>query len=119
MQYSKQMIDLVMQIRKLTPTEIKPEIKLANPNLIIVLIDHYHNGANTLVRALVKDLCSLAGESWSDKLVLRKQIREKSVKAFRRQHALDDKIKDADISKGTIIKKTAKKIIYRGQVIYS
>ena len=68
MQYSKPMIELVYEIRRRVPTQLKPSIKLANPELFDELLDHYQGNADTIVKALIKELLLLAGEPWSKSL---------------------------------------------------
>jgi hypothetical protein len=64
MQYSKPMIDLVYEIRRRVDGELKPGIKLANPDMLQELADLYHRCKDTITRLLIKELLTLAGEVW-------------------------------------------------------
>ena len=65
MQYSKPMIELVYEIRRRVPSQLKPSIKLANPGLFDDLLDHYQSNTDIIIKALIKELLLLAGEPWS------------------------------------------------------
>lgn len=64
MQYSKPMIDLVYEIRRRVDGQLKPGIKLANPDMLRELADLYHQCKDTVTRLLIKELLTLAGETW-------------------------------------------------------
>ncbi len=68
MQYSKPMIDLVMEVRRRVPSAMKPGIKLANPDVLNELADYYPNSKDTVTRALIKELMQLAGDPWQARL---------------------------------------------------
>ena len=117
MQYTRPMIDLVMQIRKFVPSEFKAEVKLANPELLGLLLNFYHNNKSTVTNALIKELLFLAGPVWSDRLSVQaieiESPPKQSVRVYRGQTILDDK----PIDKDNTVKKATKKM-YRGQVVY-
>ncbi|MFQ3229119.1 MAG: hypothetical protein ACI9DO_000477, partial [Reinekea sp.] len=118
MVYSKALIDLISAARRRVPSKDKANIKLANPDMFKELIRIYHASNDSVLKALIKETCQLAGEGWFDKLI----------------HA-SDTITDNDQDKYTIkvyrgisqvIKaipekqskpKTGPKKIYRGQVV--
>lgn len=113
MQYTKPMIELVYEIRKTVPAEFKPSVKLANPDLFNQLITHYHHGAKTITKALIKELLSFAGSDWTEALLEQKPIEEKhATKIYRgtisleRQQLAEEKARE-----------NRKKRIYRGRVI--
>lgn len=58
------MIDLIRELRKRAPEEAKHNIKFANPDVIEELILLYQDTNDTIFKALVKELCTLAGEPW-------------------------------------------------------
>lgn len=64
MQYTKPMIDLVFQIRKAVPNEIKPQIKLSNPELLGLLLSAYPSFEDQTLRILVAKLMEMAGSAW-------------------------------------------------------
>ncbi len=66
--FNKQMIDLVREIRKRAPADEKPGIKLANPELFVELIPWYQKTNDAIVKALVKELFIQAGDGWPARL---------------------------------------------------
>lgn len=68
MNFTKQVIDLVKEIRKRASSEDKPGIKLANPELLEELIPVYEHTTDAVSKALIKELFYLAGEDWSQRL---------------------------------------------------
>ncbi len=64
MQFTKPMIELVFELRRLVPSELKPAIKLANPDLFDELYDYYQSQATSVTKALIKELFHLAGDPW-------------------------------------------------------
>ncbi|MFT5082650.1 MAG: hypothetical protein ACI9Y1_000677 [Lentisphaeria bacterium] len=113
MQYTKPMIELVYEIRRLVPSELKPGVKLANPDLFKALIDHYFNGAKTVTKALVKELLVLAGEDWSDVLKNNETLNDRYYTTMYRGAVSLEKPMDRVLEQGA--KKP--KRIYRGQVV--
>lgn len=68
MNYNKPMIDLVREIRRRAPSEEKPGIKLANPELLEDLIQIYHKSSDNILKALSRELMNMAGEPWPELL---------------------------------------------------
>ncbi|TVZ40453.1 hypothetical protein P886_4884 [Alteromonadaceae bacterium 2753L.S.0a.02] len=68
MEYTKPMIDLVREIRRRAPSEVKPAIKLANPELLIELVPVYRKSSDNILKALVRELMMMAGENWFERL---------------------------------------------------
>ena len=68
MNISKPMIDLIKEIRRRCPSDIKPSIKLANPDVIDEILVLYHESSDTIFKALVKELCHIAGSPWVESL---------------------------------------------------
>ncbi len=60
MNYTKPMIELVYEIRRQVPSELKPGVKLANPELFDELKSYYHDKAKTITKALIRELFHLA-----------------------------------------------------------
>lgn len=113
MQFTKPMIELVYEIRRFGPSELKPDIKLANPELFNVLHEHYHNGANAVNKALIKELFHLAGSPWPERLANTEASRPaQTVRVYRGQVQVEDKPKEPAKSE-----ESRKKRVYRGQVI--
>ena len=69
MNYSKAMIDLISESRRRAPSEDKPNIKLANPDVLTELNKIYHCSKDTVLKAIIKETFHLAGEGWPDKLI--------------------------------------------------
>ena len=117
MQFTKPMIELVYEIRRCSPSELKPAVKLANPELFPELQSHYHNGASIVSKALIKELFTLAGNPWPARLGEEAAAAPKqSVRVYRGQVQVEDKptpSKESDAEQ-----KMRKKRVYRGQVIY-
>jgi len=65
MDMTKPMIDLIREIRRRSPDDVKNSIKFANPDVIDELIDIYQESTDPIFIALVKELCVLAGPPWS------------------------------------------------------
>lgn len=64
MQYTRPMIDLVYEIRRRVDAELKPGIKLANPDMLKELADYYLQSKDTVCKTLIKELLSQAGAEW-------------------------------------------------------
>ncbi len=64
MQYTKPMIDLVYEIRRRVEPDMKPGVKMANPELLKELADYYQSAKDTIIKTLIKELLSLAGTDW-------------------------------------------------------
>lgn len=64
MQYTRPMIDLVYEIRRRVDAQMKPSVKLANPDVLSELASYYHGSADTITKTLIKELLSLAGDDW-------------------------------------------------------
>lgn len=68
MNFTKQMIDLVREIRRRASSDDKPGIKLANPELLEELIPIYQRSTDAVTKALIKELFFAAGETWPERL---------------------------------------------------
>ena len=66
--YSKALIDLITAARRRVPSKDKPEIKLANPEIFNELIRIYHASSDSVLKALIKEACQVAGDHWPEKL---------------------------------------------------
>lgn len=82
MQYTRPMIDLVYEIRRRVDAELKPSVKMANPEMLKELADYYLRTKDTISKALIKELLSQAGEEW---LALLNPIKPVEVHAFNKQ----------------------------------
>ncbi|MGD8176060.1 hypothetical protein [Marinimicrobium sp. ARAG 43.8] len=121
MQYTKPMIELVFEIRRRVPADVKPSVKLANPELLDELADYHHRCRDVICQTLIKELLQLAGDPWDHALSDAKQQAEeaqaaarprKITKVYRGQVTLEEsppKNSDED--------KSRRKRVYRGQVI--
>ena len=68
MNYSKAMIDLISEARRRAPSDDKPSIKLANPDVLSELNKIYHKSNDTVLRVIIKETFQLAGSPWPEKL---------------------------------------------------
>lgn len=117
MQFTKPMIELVYEIRRAVPGDLKPSVKLANPELFDELKAYYLDKANAVTKALIKELFHLAGPEWVDMLAQPDKTRPKQrVKVYRGQTIFEDKKETAPLTEAQ--RKHMKKRVYRGQVIY-
>ncbi len=66
--YDRAMIDLVREIRRHVHSDLKPSIKLANPDLLYELRDIYRSGNNVIINALIKEMYFKAGPEWMAQL---------------------------------------------------
>lgn len=64
MQYTKPMIDLVYEIRRRVDTDMKPSVKMANPEMLKELAAYYNRAKDTVTKTLIKELLHLAGDEW-------------------------------------------------------
>ncbi|WP_331344648.1 hypothetical protein [Cellvibrio sp. UBA7661] len=64
MQYTKPMIDLVYEIRRRVDANMKPSVKMANPDVLKELADHYQITKDTITKTLIKELLTMAGDEW-------------------------------------------------------
>ncbi|UTF59360.1 hypothetical protein [Gilvimarinus sp. DA14] len=118
MQYSKPMIDLILELRRRVPSQLKPGIKLANPEVLQELADFYPHCKETVTRALIKELFQMAGDDWMAELEPKSEAKpEKShqVKVYRGQVTLTERPNPGEEE----AKKKDKPVrMYRGQVVY-
>lgn len=112
MLFNKAMIDLVREIRRRVPTEEKPGIKLANPELLYELSRWYKDGADIVSKALIKELFHIAGDPWPK--TLEEEQKEEGpryvTKVYRGQTRLEPTKEEQDEA-------DKPKRIYRGQII--
>lgn len=97
MRYTKPMIDLVYEIRRRVDADMKPSVKMANPEMLKELADYHHHTKDTITKTLIKELLFMAGEQWrqlleptlsdNEKVV---DIPKQLVKVYRGQTTLID-----------------------------
>ena len=127
MQYTKAMVELIQEARRRVPSEQKPNIKLANPDVFLELASLYHNSQDTIFRTLVKEAFHLAGDPWPEKLIKPEPSNEGPkeqfiTKIYRGQTVLEKReaypteSNRADHAPNPQMVKP--KRIYRGQVVY-
>lgn len=66
--YDRAMIALLREIRRHVASDVKPSIKLANPNLLYELRDIYRAADDVVVNALIKEMYFKAGPEWMTQL---------------------------------------------------
>lgn len=117
MQFSRPMIELVFEIRRRVDSAMKPDVKLANPQMMQELAELYHRGPDVIIQALIKELFTLAGEDWLEVLEHPEiQAQKQSMKMYRGQAALTDQ--PAAEAAPAEVRPPARPVrIYRGQII--
>ncbi|HEY7774542.1 MAG TPA: hypothetical protein VIC26_15260 [Marinagarivorans sp.] len=119
MQFTKPMIELVYEIRRVVDAELKPAVKLANPELFTELQSYYHESAGAVAKAIIKELFHLAGEPWPSRLEdANAPAARQTVRVYRGQIHAEDQARTQDPSEKAAEKALQrKKRVYRGQVI--
>lgn len=120
MNYTKAMIDLISEARRRAPSEDKPSIKLANPDVLSELNTIYHATKDVVIKAIIKETFHLAGGSWPEKLLDTDSNIETDIsegprfitKVYRGQTQLIEIIPEEKLENTT---KSVR--IYRGQII--
>jgi hypothetical protein len=122
MHYTKALVDLIQEARRRAPSEDKPSIKLANPDVLFELLRLYQKSSDAVFKALVKEIFSQAGDPWPARL--EKAPKEAGpdevpegyvVKVYRGQRILERRDKS---SANADKKETDRpKRMYRGQAI--
>ncbi len=95
MQYTKPMIDLVYEIRRRVDSDLKPSVKMANPDMLQELADFYFRTKDTIAKTLIKELLHLAGPQWHQLVEPinteeHHEIPKQVVKVYRGQTVLTD-----------------------------
>lgn len=95
MQYTKPMIDLVYEIRRRVDSDLKPSVKMANPEMLSELVDYYFRTKDTIAKTLIKELLYMAGPQWQQLIEPEKaeevhDIPKQVVKVYRGQTILAD-----------------------------
>lgn len=114
MNYTKSMIDLIKEIRRRVDAEVKPSIKMANPDLFLELQTIFHQSKDVVVHALIKELFQLAGDPWSDSLENNEGTERQILKTYRGQTEL---VNSSAPGQTPAKASTVAKRIYRGQVV--
>ena len=115
--FTKPMIDLIKEIRKQVPADIKPSIKLANPDIFDEAIVLYHTYNNTILRTLIKELCVRAGSPYSEFLDQPEENKKRqTTKVYRGQTQLMPAPSKTDETEETDTP-TRRAKVYRGIVI--
>lgn len=103
MQYTKPMIDLVYEIRRRVDANMKPSVKMANPDVLKELAEYHHHTKDNITKTLIKELLFLAGPTWVALLEPTKSSNEKPsdhpkqvVKVYRGQTTLVEAPHHAD-----------------------
>ena len=113
MQFTKPMIELTYEIRRYCPSDLKPAIKLANPELFQELQQHYQQGASVVCKALIKELFELAGDPWPNRLQGQQQaVPKQSIRVYRGQVRAEDQ---ATKAQQTEQKQLARNLNYKAQ----
>lgn len=114
--YNKAMIEIVYEVRRRVPSNLKPAIKLANPELLNELIAYYQTANDAILKALIKELMVLAGPEWESELIssnIYDQEKKHRVKSYRGSVSIEE-IPNVNPA---IIEVNVPELIYRGQVV--
>lgn len=118
MQYTKPMIDLVYEIRRRVDSDMKPSVKMANPDVLTELADYYQTAKDTITKTLIKELLTLAGDEWRQLLEPAEASNEppkQLVKVYRGQTILVDAPQSDDAENRTESEPEKPVRMYRGQ----
>lgn len=70
MNFNRAMIDLVREIRKQAGADLKPLIRLANPELFSDLVSAFHQSDNVNLKALIQALFDIAEGGWPERIAI-------------------------------------------------
>jgi len=119
MQYTKAMVDLIQEARRKAPSEHKPSIKLANPDVLAELAKLHIVSTDHVFKAIVKEIFHLAGDPWPERLAQLEQSQDDEyvTRVYRGKTTLVKKATapHATESKEASVEKP--KRIYRGRVV--
>lgn len=115
MQYTRPMIELVFEIRHRVSADLKPSIKLANPELLDELVEYHGTSRDVICNTLIKELLQLAGPPWDGWLEAEERAKtpRQVTKVYRGQVSLAEAPPEAQKKEDA----TKPKRIYRGQVL--
>lgn len=110
--FTRPMIDLAKEVRRRAPSELKPSIKMANPDVFDILIELYRDSKDTIFKTLIKELITQAGEPWKSALLRNDAPKKSDNRQLARPNTEDQHTEwfdrhDSDRSKR----------IYRGHVV--
>ena len=113
MNFTRAMIDLAKEIRRRAPSEIKPTLKMANPEFFNDLSELFKNTNDAVLKALIKEICELAGDPWSKVL----EEPEKKPAVLRAYRGQIEYAEPEHASQSATEKKSTTVRIYRGQIV--
>ena len=113
MLYSKAMIDLIHEARKRVPAEVKPMIKLANPDLLEEFYNLYQESEDSILKMIISDLFELAGDPWSGILIEDNRAEEVEVGSRNLFRFVESTLQPKPSSN----RAKTKQRIYRGQMV--
>lgn len=123
MQYTRPMIELIYEIRRRVRVDLKPSIKMANPELMQELVDYYPTTTDTVARTLIRELLSLSGEPWSQSLEAstksgyKRQVNKLYRGQIRLEEAPPQRKEEASPERKTETQPRRSTRIYRGQTV--
>lgn len=122
MQYTRPMIDLVYEIRRRVDANVKPSVKLANPEILNELATYYLQTKDTISKALIKELLNQAGEEWLSLLTPQAlqdhEANKQVVKVYRGQTMLVDAPNTHPVAMDVVPASTHKVVrMYRGNPV--
>lgn len=124
MNFDKQTIDLVREIRRRAPGDSKSGIKLTNPELLDELLALHRASSDATVNSLIKKLFDGIGDGWPERLLTGVEATESparhDAKVYRGQTRATEihGEKGDEIPTGREEKKNERSVrIYRGRVV--
>lgn len=118
MNYTKAMIDLISEARRRAPSDDKPSIKLANPEVLSELNKIYHNSTDTILKAIIKEAFYLAGAGWPEKLLdeVKDDNPTKAPRFITKVYRGQTQLTEAE-PEGVMKNKAKTERIYRGRIV--
>ena len=117
LKYSKPMIDLVYEIRRRVESDIKPAIKLANPEMLQEVARIYQHSNDIVTKTLIKELLTLAGDTWLQQINTAEpavDMPRQTTKVYRGQVSL---VETPPLTTTAQLSPEKPTRIYRGQVV--
>lgn len=115
--YNNAMIELIYEIRRRIEPELKPSIKLANPDLLVELVRYFPKCKSAVSIALIKELMEIAGHDWKNRLSSPRQ-HESYSSAFKVNRGVSSVESTSTKPKAASVPSSSvPKLVYRGAVV--
>ena len=111
MHFTKPVIDLIFDIRRIAPLEVRPKIKLSNPKLLVLLIEIYKQYDQASLQLRIKQLITVAEPTLMT--MISDQEQQPTKRMYRGQPIAQSEGERSSVVQNHPGKRTP--IIYRGQ----